>query len=478
MRLGRITGINFLSKLLGSVIGFAATIYVARILGPGPLGTYHLTIAIVSWLAIVARLGFSEAISKRVSEGEDQGEYAVAGISIIAIIYLSLVCLLYLFRTQVNSYVGYQATSYIALLLLVILSFAIISALLRGIHLVHIYSILSTLKTGARSSLQIVLVFAGFKTAGLFIGHIVGVALIIGVGLYFVFKGVPRPSFPNKGHFDDLIDFAKYSWLGGIRGRIFNYTDIIILGYFVSPALVGIYSVAWSISKFLRIFSSSLQSTIFPEISKLSTAGESGEISQIVEQSLTYSGLILIPGFLGGVLLNERILMIYGQKFQQGASVLVILIIANLIQGYQNQFLNTLNGVDRPNLAFKVNAIFIVSNISLNIILIYIYGWIGAAIATASSAVVSLFFGYYYSASLLNFDIPYEEIAKQFFSAIIMAVLIYTLIVFENKHSLLAQGFTTTLLLVLLGAGIYFLTLLIISNKFREVAYRNLPFNF
>jgi len=86
MRLGQTSLIHFLSNLLASALGFLATLYIARLIGSEPLGIYNLVLGLVSWLAIAGKVGISGAISKRVSEGEDQGQYALAGVSIIGIL--------------------------------------------------------------------------------------------------------------------------------------------------------------------------------------------------------------------------------------------------------------------------------------------------------------------------------------------------------------------------------------------------------
>jgi O-antigen/teichoic acid export membrane protein len=142
------------------------------------------------------------------------------------------------------------------------------------------------------------------------------------IGAYVVFRRLPALSRPAGRHFEELIEFAKYSWLGDIRGQMFTYMDVIVLGFFVSQTLIGIYSVAWNVSQFLTIFSNSITTTLFPEMSRLSTQEDPSAISGLIETSLAYSGLFLIPGLFGGILLSEEILRIYGRSFSRAHSSL------------------------------------------------------------------------------------------------------------------------------------------------------------
>lgn len=475
MRLGQTSLSYFLSRLLGSAIGFIATLYIARILGAEPLGIYHLALSLVSWLAVAAKVGISGAITKRVSEGEERGQYAVAGMSLIAILFVIFAAGILFFRHLVNDYIGYPAAHFVVLILLAVLVFSLFNSLLVGLHLVHVSGFLSPLKIGGRALAQLALIGIGMSTFGLFVGHLAGFAFVIIIALFFVVRNLPGISVPRKRHYRDLFDFAKFAWLGSLQSRMFNYTDVIVLGFFVSSGLIGVYAVAWNIAQFLILFSGALKSTLFPEMSELSAKQDEQAVSRIVEQSLSFGGLFLIPGLFGGILLGERILQIYGSEFPQGANVLVLLIVANLLMGYQNQLLNTLNAINRPDLSFRVNGVFVLANLTLNVILVYLYGWIGAAVATATSVAISLVLAYRHVDNVIDFKLPTGEIMKQWVAAIIMAVLVYGGLYVENTYWLLGHNVATILILVLTGAGTYFFVLLGLSMEFRETVDRNLP---
>jgi O-antigen/teichoic acid export membrane protein len=475
MRLGQISAISFISRIVGSAVGFIATLYVARAIGAEPLGIYNLTLALVSWISVVGSVGFSGAISKRVSEGSDQGKFAVAGATIIISLFVILALVLLTIRPYLNDYIGFSATGFLILILFGNLAAAIVNPLLVGLQLVHLRDILSTVRTFSRSILHIALITVGLGTAGLFIGHAVAYLLIISIGGYLLVRKLPRLSRPEKQHIKSLGNFAKYAWVGRLRGRMFNYTDVIVLGFFVPQSLIGIYAVAWKIGTFLMIFTGSLQSTLYPALSEVSAKDDTQAVRNIVEQSLTYGGLFLIPGLLGGALLGERLLRIYGPEFTQGATVLSILILANAVMGYQSQLLNALNGIDRPELASRVNVTFVVANLALNVILVYFHGWLGAAVATTTSASISLVVAYRYVSKIVHFDLPIVAIKKQFIASVIMAVLIYTCLWIENTYRVLNYNVVFVLLLVVGGAGTYFLALLWISHEFRETVSQNSP---
>lgn len=475
MQLGQTSIVYYASRLSASLLGFAATVYIARMLGPDPLGIYHVVLGLVSWLAILGNVGTSNAVTKRVSEGSDQGAYAAASAAIVFGLFVVLATGIVLFREQVTDYVGYPATGFILLFLFVSLLNGQIVSALEGLHLVHLSGILSTVRTAGRAIAQIGLIAVGFETVSLFIGHVLGYGIVIVIGGYYLVRQLPEFQRPERRHFARLTDFAKFSWLGGLQSQMFSYTDVLVLGVFVSSGLIGVYVAAWNIAHFLILFSGTLGTTLFPEISSMTADSDPQAVSRIVEQSLAFGGLFVIPGLLGGVLLGERILRIYGPEFPKGTIVLVILIFSNLFMSYQNQLLNTLNAVDRPDLAFRVNMVFVAANVSLNVVLIYSYGWVGAAVATAVSVAVSLVLAYRHVDSLIDFETPVGEILRQWLAAGVMAGVVAAGLWLEGTYRIVGHNFAVVVALVVLGAGVYFVTLLGLSTEFRETVDRNLP---
>lgn len=477
MRIGQVVFIDFISTLTASVLGFVATIYVARVIGPEPLGIYHVVVSLVSTAAIIGDVGIAGAVSKRVSEGTDQFEYAAAGVSIISVLFFVVIPIVVLFRSQIANYVNYPAVGYILIILLLVLINGILSSILIGLNLVHISGILSPIRVGAKTLSQIGLIIAGMGTAALFFGHILGLLIAVVVALYYAYKNLQSSSRPSRYHFVRIVDFARYAWLGRLQGHVFSYTDVLVLGFFVSPDLIGVYIVAWNIGQLLITFSGSLITSLFPKISSTSAQNDEQAVTKLVEQALGFGGMFLIPGLFGGMLLSERILRVYGPEFQQGKRVLVVLIIANLIMGYQNQLTRTLGAINRPDLSFKINLIFVITNVSLNLFLILLYGWIGAAIATTISVLLSFILAYYYIRSIFDLNLPIYLIMKQFLSAIVMFVIIYLLLVIENTYMIIGSNLIVVISLVLIGSVIYFTVLLKTSYKFRNTIKKNIPFD-
>jgi O-antigen/teichoic acid export membrane protein len=475
LRLGQTSVVYFVSKLLASALGFVATIYVARLLGSGALGIYSVATAVVSWLVLFGTMGITSGMTKRVSERDESSAYAIAGVSIVAVFGVGLATAILLFRGEVNDYIGFSAAGFIAAMVVVTLAQSTVMSLLNGTKLVHIAGALSPVKTGSRAGSQIVALSLGLGIVGLFGGYIIGYVVVALGGSYVLIRSFDEITMPRACHFRSILSFAKYAWLGGLRSKAFNWVDIALLGFFVSNAFIGYYTAAWNIAQFLVVFGTAISRTLFPEMSESAVADDSEAVSDLLNTALSFAGLIIIPGLVGGTLIGGQLLRIYGPDFTQAWVVLSVLIFATLLQSYQKQFTTTLNALNRPDIAFKINLIFILSNVVLNVVLIVVYGWIGAAVATSLSIGISLVVAYKYIGSILDFTIPVEEISKQWIAAGLMACFLIALIRIEVVYITIDSSILFVLLMVPSGAGIYFGSLLGLSKRLRTTVRDNLP---
>lgn len=473
MKLGQTSVLYTAARFISSVTGFVATVYFARVLGDSVLGQYALITAVVTWFAVVSNVGLSKAITKRISEGEEESEYFGASIVIAGLLVLVGSTAVLLLGGYVNDYVGTAAVAFVVLLLAVNIGKTPIGATLNGKRLVHVNSVLSIIGGLATPIAQIGLVLLGWRLAGMIVGYAFG-SILTGVLALYVLD--VRPAIPSKYHFRSLFDFAKYSWIGNLSDKFYGTLDITVLGVFVASGLVGVYSVVWSLVTFLAIFGDGIQRTLFPELSKLSSEGHSEQVSHLTEVALAFSSVLLIPGLIGGVLVADDLLRIYGPSFVRGQQVLGILIFAAIVRTYNKQLLNALNAIDRPDLAFRSNVVFLGTNTALNVGLIYLYGIVGAAVATAMSATVGLVVSTRYTTRELHVSAPLGEISRQGIAALCMGLVVWA--VDRALASVTVAGLPeiTVVVTIAIGAGTYFAVLLGISDRFRTTVADNVPF--
>lgn len=472
MRLGQSSLLVFASKLLASLLGFLTTLYFARILGAEVLGYYAVVLALVSWLKFGGSLGVSQALVKRVSEGEMRDAYFTAGVLWLTLSTVLLTAIVLVFRGYIDAYVGTEVWHYVVLMLITGLLLTFVRSMLNGLKKVHIAGLLTPTNLIISSLIQISLVYYGYGLPGMLVGFLLGELATIIIASRFI---PLRVDLPSTHHFRSMYNYAKYAWISGVKLRAYNDVDILVLSAFVSPSLVGIYSVAWSLAKFLSLFGTAIRSVVFPEISSADAADERERIAQLTTDSIAFGGLISIPGLFGGAVLGDSLLQLYGQEFIQGSEILVLLILATLIYSYQQQLMSVINAIDRADITFRINGAFIITNLVLNVVLISWVGWIGAAVATVVSAGVGLVLAFIAIRSLVDFDIPLRELGLQIMSAATMTIIVIWMMDVLESTQTIPVGWVKIVLLAFLGAMVYFFVLTAVSQRFRDIVKRNMP---
>ncbi|WP_411963440.1 polysaccharide biosynthesis C-terminal domain-containing protein [Haloferax sp. YSMS24] len=466
MKKGQTSFVDLFSRFALSIAGFATNLYIANKLGSGPLGTYFLALTLISWGALFGNLGVQESVKKRLSEASSSWGHVSTGFLVQSFLYIILSILIIVFSEEVNQYVGFQIARLLVLMLGIQLLFDFEAAVLEGSKRVHLSSLLNPLWWVGRSVLQISLLALGIGLVGLFWGYLIAGTITVLAGFYLIgFKW----EIPSRSHFRSIVSFAKYSWIRPIKGRAFDSMDTVVLGFFVTNNLIGVYGITWNLASVLSIFGVSISKTLFPEISELASKGEFEEVRKMVSAALSYAGLFLIPGIIGAALLGESLLKIYGDGFSIGYSILLILTVARLLGSFETQLTNTLDAIDHPDASFRVHSVFIVLNLTLNVVLVSQFGWIGAAVATTATAFVSLVLAYRALTDFVEVRIPFREISKQLLSALIMGAVVYV-----GKLTF-GDSLFVSLLLVGVGSSIYFGILVTISGQFRRTIQTNLP---
>jgi O-antigen/teichoic acid export membrane protein len=460
MRLAKKSILYFISDIGTSIIGFVATLYFARILGSGPLGQYFAIVGLIAW-ATVPTNGLSAAINKRISEGKDADDIFSAATVINGVYGGLLIFSSILGGRYVNAYIGAEVNVLLAGLLLINIIYTSTQGGLRGKKKVATAGFLRTFDRVLRTGSQIAIIYLGYNLLGLVLGHIAAlvVSAFVGVTLFGL-----RPKMPSREAFEDLYSYVKYSWLGEIKGKTFGWMDIIVLQLFVSSSLVGIYGVSWRLASTLILVSNAVSAVIFPEVSDLSVGGNDREICDLLNEAMFFAGIFVIPGFFGVIALGDRILRIYGGEFVKGVAILLILILSRGIDAYTSQMINIINGINRPDIAFRINLVFVISNLLLNFSLVYLFNWYGAAIATATSSSIVLLLSYRSMHKLLgNPEVPALGILKQVASAIIMLVVLTGIeYIVSSRNTFLTIGF------VFFGALVYVVSLYALSGRVRE----------
>jgi O-antigen/teichoic acid export membrane protein len=187
----------------------------------------------------------------------------------------------------------------------------------------------------------------------------------------------------------------KDSWpiyLGTIFAFIYLKIDILMLKAISGLSEVGYYSIAAQLSEGWYFIPAILTSTYMPKLHNSKSFNDTSYYFQISTLSsyfvlLSYSVVLFILLFS-----DSLVVFIYGEKFAATSLILQIHIFAGIFFTLRNIFSKWLILEELYYLSLWSQLLGALSNVILNLLLIPIYGGIGAAIATLVSYMFASYF--------------------------------------------------------------------------------------
>ncbi len=235
--------------------------------------------------------------------------------------------------------------------------------------------------------LTLALLFAGLGLTGAALAHVlaeaIAAAVIIGLvhKLFSLVRSLRAAVYPIREIVSHSFPIFFTRLLSLFAGRL----ETFALAYFHVMEVVGVFSIALSLSRLSELFAGALNRVSLPLISDSYAQGGTDRILPIFRSGTRWSVIATLPTFLVVVIFAEHLLAIFGEEFRAGKTALLILSLGPLIQSSSwlasgiitmtgNARLNTLNAA----LSMAVTVI-------LDLTLIPRFGITGAAMAAAGT---------------------------------------------------------------------------------------------
>lgn len=394
---------NTISLLLGRTVSGLLQLLlfaiIARKLGVEKFGIFTLSITIAGIFGIVSDFGCSNLMIREVSKDKTKaGIYFING-TIVKIFFHFFLFAIFYISIYYLSDASYNKT---ILLACVSSTFAIFSnfyiSFFNAAEKMHFTALLSSLQSILVSIVCLSILLTGFTDVNfIFYGYIVVNFVMLVLSLILDFK-VISPRVLNID-FKFAYKFLKDSIPFGVfilGGMLYFQSDTIMLAIMKNEAAVGVYQAPMRLILMLDIFPFLLSTAMYPTISRFFTRSKHDAIN-CAAISLKYLFLIGLPAAFGIYIFSDQIvLFIFGNSFIHSAQVLKILSWIFPIRIYCHVLGTTLSAANKQNLRAFATGLSAILNIGLNLILIPIYNYNGAALASVTTCGF-LALSYYFS---------------------------------------------------------------------------------
>lgn len=395
--------ITLTRQVIGIVIGLILLVVIARALGPNGNGDYTLITYLPLILMTFLNLGLNSSTvffvsRKKMSINTAYTTNILASIVLsvfstligIAVIRYGLTLLHYFGGGNLHKIdTNLLYLSLISLPGMFLMTF--LQTILQGMQ--HFKSYNTALVVQQVSTLIVLILF-------LFVFHLGIIGTLLSFVLGYLFSAIYMIFYLVK-YGGAVFSFRYFSWeylkemlSYGIKAHIsnimtfFNYRlDVLLLGFFLNNAAVGIYSVAVNIGERLSIFSQSISQVLLPRIASSELEEDRNQITALVSRFIMVFVFVLaVLVFLFSDLIFH---IFFGDKYMDSSALLKWLLPGLTVLAVEKILSNDLAGRGKPELNMYVSFFNVVFNLILNLSLIPAVGVAGAAISSSITYITS-----------------------------------------------------------------------------------------
>jgi O-antigen/teichoic acid export membrane protein len=386
-----------LGRLMTLVLGMASLMLVVRHISAEAYGMFVLIRVISIFLAEVTNLGLTLVIPKYLAGSEDV-QYKCGLIN--TVIYFRIVtigvCGLLMFtgRPVLLALFGSSPLLrtffvYVPILFGLESVARTLMAILQGLFRFRMIGIISTLSAAANFIATIVFVFPlNLSTIGLIYAVFVSDTLII--MLAYSAANIKDKARVNLPTLKRMLRFGLPLQMQYMLDFVFARIDTVVIGFWLGTASVAFYEVARKLPDSVMYLFDAFQSVYFSFISKFHADGSRDNVATLLSNSTRALSFLTSFAALGAVLFGKQIIsLVFSQAYLPSYYAFVVLMFGLNLSVLDNVLGYSLVAIGEPTKPLIVNCIRAIINVSLNMVIIPMFNFFGAAVVTVVSNLIA-----------------------------------------------------------------------------------------
>lgn len=393
------SSLSFCIKIVGVAASYVLSLLISMRYGAKGFGIYSLSLTVLSVFGITGLMGFDLAVLRFIPQfsiEDNLHKIKVVYKDILRLtvsVSLFLFIFLFIFSNKIAVAVFNDDSLFIAFRMI---SFLIPLFVINQINIEVMRAFkhikLSEYLRNLNVPLFSILFFAVINL--LVISYYTAVlsycfAILISFLLSVYFVGRKLRSIPQKkgGYLSkkELLRISSPMMLTGFMHLIMGNIDTIMLGIFSSTENVGIYNIAFKVASLMILSLTAINTIVAPMFSELYWSNKMVDLKKVIKFSSKLMCWTSAPLFVVLIVFPEFVLGVFGNEFEIGKNVLIVLAIGQFINAVSGSVGFLLNMTGKQHIFRNIFFIATLINLILNFILIPKYGIMGAAVATMIS---------------------------------------------------------------------------------------------
>jgi O-antigen/teichoic acid export membrane protein len=377
----------------GQVIGLVMLTIVARKIGPAYLGAYAFSWNVVAYVGLAATLGLPVLGMRDVSQEPGRRRHVLIDTLTARFVLAAglAACLV-----AVSSSIAPTAASRV---LLPVLAFKlVIDALTFDWYLQGCDRHSSVAASRLIGQFAYALVLLPLLAGGLagarnyVIANLAGLAVTASILGYLVIRDIgawmkrPRPSVIGRR----VRRSTPFLWWIALT-QVYYSTDLILVAYLAGDREAGLYAAAAKLPLSIIGVASLWFTVSMPETARLHSASQLDVIRRQVRTAATTAIVIGLPFILlGPIFATDVATVFFGPKFSASGPALAILSMSVAVSLLQIVITSVVMGAGRERSYVFAMSLGAAANVGLNLVLIPVWGIVGAAAATIAAETIVL----------------------------------------------------------------------------------------
>lgn len=404
-QVSRHSAVFFAGTMFTAAAGYFFKVYLARVLGADALGIYALGMTIVGFLAIFNGLGMSQAAVRFVAAYSATGKLErlrgflprVLGLLLISNALLGALVLwagpwiaVRFYRTPaLVSYLGL----FVAIMVLGVLT-TFCGQVLGGYKDIARRTLISTFGATSLTILfTLGLIQAGMGLRGYIVAQVASATVVLCLLLVTVRRLTPPAArslaLPWPPLEREVFSFSTAVFGMDLLVFLIGQADKILIGFYLNPHQVGIYSVAAALVAFVPVVLQSVNQIFSPTIAHLHALGERRVLGEMFQTLTKWILGFTLPLGAVMILFARPLMQIFGPEFEAGWPILLIGTAGQLINCAVGSvgYLLLMSGKQRT--LMKIQIVMAAATVLLNVLFIPRWGILGAAAAGAITTILT-----------------------------------------------------------------------------------------
>ncbi len=424
---------NFFSQIATFLSSLLLSVFLARLLGPEQMGHYSFWMWLIGTGSLLLTLGLPRALTRFIAHYHSDDEAKVKQIITRSFLFGNQIVILILVVLLTLTYFANddQRVTYI----IVIFNLAafvlnnILGSYLAGLQKYNLLLRIS-LFVSPISLVMALIILMFFRNLNnlLALNFLISLASI-SISYYYL-----------KDYFNFKIDklpaniyqeISKYAFSTSLIVFLdlvlMERSEVFFLKQYSALEQVAFYSLAFGlVNRAMILIPGAISGVIMPRVASLYGDNNLELINKTYHSSTRYLILVTFPIIFAGVFLVDLVIsFLYGPSYMEMVPVIRILLISGGLSAIVAAASSVLYGIGRQDFILKLGALAALLNITLDILLIPIWGAIGAAYANSAAQILGVIVGTYYLVKVKKMVFPLKETIKILIMSISSILLIY-----------------------------------------------------